>query len=174
MRPGKLPLLFLLSLLSTILFLPTIALADDDDGDEYDVTARVVRISFVNGDVSLKRHDSQEWETARLNAPLVEGDTIVTAAGARVEIQIDARNFVRLASESVLRIETLRDDGVALSLSDGTATLRLASFDKEHEFFEMDGPSTTIAAQSTGLYRLDALRKGIVRLTVRDGGQARI
>ena len=135
MRPNKLPLILFLSLFLTVLCLPAVAFADDNEGDDYDVKARVVRISLLHGDVSLKRHDSQDWETARLNAPLVEGDTISTGNNARVEIQIDGRNFVRLSSDSVLRIITLRDQGVALSLADGTATMRLARFEKDNEYF---------------------------------------
>ena len=41
--------------------------ADEDDGDEYDVTARVVRISLITGEVSLKRNGNTDWERARLN-----------------------------------------------------------------------------------------------------------
>ena len=174
MRPNKFPLFLLFPLLLTILCLPSVVLADDDEGDEYDVTARVVRISLLNGDVNLKRKESQDWEVARLNAPLVEGDTIATGNGARAEIQIDSRNFVRLASDSLLRIVSLRDQGIALSLSEGTVTVRLARFELEKEYFEIDAPKTTVAAERTGLYRIDAPRKGLVRLTVLDGGLARL
>src|SRR2546422_11110460 len=123
MRPTKLPLLFFLSILLTVLCVHSTARADDNEGDEYDVNARVVRISLIKGDVNLKRHDSNDWETARLNLPLVEGDTLATGSDARAEIQIDSRNFVRLASDSAIKIITLRDDGMALSLAQGTASL---------------------------------------------------
>ncbi len=102
-------LLFLTFLTATI-----VARAADDDEDEYDVKARVVRISLITGEVSLKRSGNTDWERARLNLALVEGDTISTGstdARARVEIQIDARNFVRLGANSVLKIVTLRDEG---------------------------------------------------------------
>ena len=76
--------------------------------------------------------------------------------------------------DSVLKIITLRDEGIALSLAEGTATLRLARFDNDHEYFEIDAPQTTIAAESKGVYRLEADRKGAIHLTVRDGGRARV
>src|SRR5262245_15032985 len=87
------------------------ARADDDDDadDDYDVKARVVRISLIGGEVNLKRNGNQDWEPARLNYPLVEGDIVATDKDGRLEIQIDARNFVRLAANSTLRIVTLRD-----------------------------------------------------------------
>ncbi|HZH30905.1 MAG TPA: DUF6600 domain-containing protein [Pyrinomonadaceae bacterium] len=144
----------------------------DDAG--YEETARVVRVSLVGGDVSLRRAGSTEWEKATLNLPLVEGDRLATGAGARVEIQIDARNFVRLGEYATLDIVTLRDEGIALSLPEGTATLRLARFDNGREYFEIDAPGTTMAAEQKGSYRLDVAQSGNVRVTVGDGGRARL
>lgn len=164
----------LLFLLSTILLSSTPALADDTYEDEYEESARVLRVSLLKGEVSVKRVGEDEWDEARLNAPLVEGDLVATGRDSRVEIQVDARNFVRLGPDSVLKVVTLRDEGLALSLSEGTATVRLARFDKDKEYFELDAPATTIAAEKTGLYRLDVERDGAVRVTVRDDGRARI
>lgn len=148
--------------------------ADEDDYDDYEVTARVLRLSLLSGEVSLLRAGSREWEAAQLNAPLVEGDTLATGRDSRLEIQIDARNFLRLGEDSVLRIVTLREEGIALSLSEGKASLRLVNFDRDREYFEIDAPKTTLAAEKRGLYRLDVSREGRVRVTVRDGGRARI
>jgi hypothetical protein len=161
----------------TFLVSPIITRAADEDPDEYDVKARVVRISLLTGEVNLKRNGNTDWERARLNSPLVEGDLISTGSTdpeSRVEIQIDARNFVRLGANSILRIVTLRAEGVALSLVEGTASLRLAEFDRDHEYFEVDAPKTTLAAEKSGLYRIDVGKDGHVRLTARDGGRARI
>ena len=168
----------LLTCLLTLLATPAIARAAPadffDDADEYDVKARVARVSLIAGEVSLKRAGNNDWERVRLNFPLVEGDTISTDRESRAEIQIDARNFVRLGANSILRIVTLRDEGVALSVVEGTATIRLAKFDKDKEYFELDAPKTTLAAEKKGLYRVDVSREGRVRLSARDGGLARI
>ena len=99
----------LLVLLLTLLSITLTARAagdDTDEPDDFDVKDRVVRISMIAGDVNLKRKGSREWELARLNYPLIEGDTIATDKKSRLEIQVDARNFVRVAPESVLRIVT--------------------------------------------------------------------
>ena len=133
-----------------------------------------MRVSLINGEVNLKRNGSQEWEAIRLNYPLVEGDTLTTGKDSRLEIQIDARNYLRLAQGSSLRIVTLRDEGIAVSLVEGTAAVRLAKFDRSKEYFEIDAPKSTLAAEKTGLYRIDVSTEGRVRLTVRDGGSARI
>src|SRR5215217_6633641 len=168
----------LLFLLSAVLLFGTAARADDDtvndDDDEYEERARVMRISLLKGEVSLKRAGNDEWEDARLNAPLVEGDVLATGRDSRLEIQADARNHVRVGPDSVIRIVTLRDEGIALSLSEGTATFRLSHFDKAKEYFELDAPGTTVAAERVGQYRVDVERDGAVRVTVREDGRARI
>ena len=166
--------LFLLATILTIT-LPLCVRAQDNQTEVYeDINARVVRISLISGEVSLRRNGGQKWERAQVNFPLVEGDSLATEHNSRAEIQIDARNFVRLDGDTVLKVVTLRDEGVALSLSEGTASVRLARFDHDHEYFEVDAPKTTLAAEKKGLYRLDVTRDGNVRLAVRDGGRARV
>ena len=76
MLPARPLMICQLSLFLVLLFAPIMVRADDDDADEYDVNARVVRLSLISGDVSVRRHDSEEWEKGRSNTPLVEGDTI--------------------------------------------------------------------------------------------------
>ncbi len=148
---------------------------DDRAYDEYDTTARVARISFLDGEVSLHRADSDGWERATANMPLVEGDTLATGRDGRFEIQIDGRKFIRLGVYSSLTINTLRDNGIAFSLAEGTATVRLARFDRDKEYFEIDAPNATFAAQRTGLYRIDVTpaenrddKAARVQVTVRD------
>jgi hypothetical protein len=180
-RIFALPAQSFLLLLALLLLLaaPTHARADADDDispddDAYEETARVARVSLIGGDVSLRRAGAEKWERAALNVPLVEGDRLATGPGSRLEIQIDARNFVRVGEYATIDIVTLRAEGVALSLPEGTATVRLARFDRGREYFEIDAPGTTLAAQEKGLYRLDVERDGRVRVAVREGGRARL
>ena len=177
MRPRHSLPVALLFLLSTFLLLSSPARAADDEvngGDEYDEHARVLRISLLKGEVSLRRAGNVEWERAQLNTPLVEGDTLATGRDSRLEIQADSRNFVRVGPDSVLTVSTLRDEGIALSITEGTATIRLARFDKDKEYFEVDAPKTTVAAEKTGQYRIDVDAGGVVRVTVREDGRARV
>ncbi len=153
------------------------ALASDDvDGYAPDVTARVARISFLRGEAQIKHINSQYWERVTDNLPIVEGDEIATDADSRLEIQFDKDNYLRLSENAYLQITTLRDEGIALSLPNGTLSLRVLNFDKDRTFFEIDAPQSTVAVQSKGMYRIDAgdRDKTKVRVTVTDDGLARI
>ena len=147
-----------------------------DDDDEPDITDRVARISFIEGKARIRRSSSEDWETLTLNLPVVEGNEISTDDDSRIEIQFDKNKHLRLDSNSYLKIVTLKDQGIAVSISLGSMSLRITSFDKASSFFEIDAPKTTLAVQKAGRYRIDAGKEGEaeVRASVSQGGEARI
>jgi hypothetical protein len=149
---------------------------DDEDDETPDVTARVARISFLRGDAKIKHAGEQDWERVTQNLPVVEGDEISTDGNARLEIQFNRSNYLRLSENAYLKITTLRDEGIAVSLPEGVLSLRVLSFDKDRESFEIDAPRTTVAVQNAGMYRVDAGGKkdSQIRVAVTDGGQARV
>jgi hypothetical protein len=148
----------------------------DDDDEEPDVKARVARISLIRGDVKIKRIDNDQWEKAGLNLPLVEGDEIATGGDGRVELQFNNYVHLRLDSDAYLKVSTLQDAGVALSLTQGTLGLRITNFDKAGGYFEIDVPKTTVAIEKSGSYRIDAGHPGNNELHVaaNNGGSARV
>ncbi len=156
--------------------LPGAANYSFDDDDEPEVKARVARISFLSGEAKIKRNGLEEWEKAVLNLPLVEGDEIATDSGSRVEIQFDKNSHARLDENAFLRIVSLKDEAIALSLSLGTMAVRVTAFDKDKTSFEIDAPKTTLALQRSGSYRVDAGRDGDSEIVVaaREGGEARV
>ncbi|MBP6005003.1 MAG: FecR domain-containing protein [Pyrinomonadaceae bacterium] len=141
-----------------------------------EVTARVARISYIIGDVQIRRFESQEWEQATLNLPIVEGDEITTSRDARFEIQFDRNTHLRINENAYLKVSKLLDEGIALSLSQGTVALRANSFDKDRSYFEIDAPGSTIAVQRSGMYRIDAGQPGDteIRVAATGGGEARL
>ena len=149
-----------------------------DDVDDYtpDVTARVARISFLRGEAQIRHSGNQDWERVTNNLPIVEGDEIATDANSRLEIQFNRDTYLRLSENAYLTVTTLRDEGIALSLPNGTLSLRVLNFDKERAFFEIDAPQSTVAVQKAGMYRIDAGDKNFtkVRVTVTEDGSARI
>ena len=146
--------------------------------DDYvpEITAKVSRITYLTGDVKIRRADGDDWERAVTNLPVVEGDEIATDANALLEIQFDRDNYVRLAQNSYLKIITLKDEGAALSISQGILSLRVLNFDKDGKYFEIDAPDTTVSVQREGMYRVDAgdSQSGEVRVSVTEDGEARV
>lgn len=162
----------------TLLFSAAVYADDIDDIDDETpgVTARVSRISFIRGDVQIKREGSPDWEKAVLNLPIVEGDEITTDSGGRLEIQLNSYSHIRIAENSYLKVVGLKEGAVALSLPEGSMNIRLTAFDKDSAFFEVDPPKTTVAIQKAGMYRIDAGKPGgsEVRVTVTNFGEARV
>ena len=144
--------------------------------DEPDVTDRVARISSIKGDVSIRRAGMDEWEKAVLNLPVMEGDEITTSDDARFEIQFNANTHVRVAANSFLKITTLNDSGIALSLAEGSLSATTKKFDAAKSYLEIDAPKTTVAVQRSGRYRIDAGKAGSqeIKVSVFDEGEARI
>jgi hypothetical protein len=150
--------------------------------DDYtpEVTARVVRISFIRGDVQIRRvgekGEKQDWERAALNLPIVEGDELSTGANTVVEIQLDSYTHIRLWENAYLKFTTLRDEGIAISLPQGTMNFRALAFDKNKSYFEIDAPSTTISIERAGMYRVDAgdTRNAEIRVAATEDGEAKV
>ena len=182
MRSTK-KLLWAFSLLMPLLISATgnvFGVVPDDYTDDTvpEITARVARISYISGDVQIRRADSREWEKAVQNLPIVEGDEIATAGNALLEIQLNKDSYLRLSQNSYLKFLNLKDEGIAVSLSEGILSARLFEFDKDKQYFEIDAPGTTVAVRKAGLYRVDAQdarsREKAVRVTVNSDGEARI
>ncbi|HQZ82302.1 MAG TPA: FecR domain-containing protein [Pyrinomonadaceae bacterium] len=148
----------------------------DSASGQPEITARVARISKLKGDAQIRRRDALEWEQADDNLPLVEGDELVTSKSARIEIQFDRNTYLWLDGDAGLKIETLTDQGIAVSVPRGSAAVKIINFDKSRSYFEIDAPSTTIAVERDGLYRIDAGydQTDAVLVSALEGGQARI
>lgn len=158
-----------------MLAMVTIAYSFELDDTVPEVTDRVARISFVSGNVQIKRSEVEDWEKADLNLPITEGDEIVTEVDGRIEIQFNSNTHLRLDGNSTLQIKQLTDGGIAVSLSRGLGSVRLRKFDTEKEFFEIDAPGSTVALQKEGTYKFEAAQSGsLVRIGIRDSGEARI
>lgn len=165
-----------LALILLTLLIAGSAFAYSFDDDIPEINDPVARLTYVNGNVQVRRADTEEWERAVKNLPIVEGDEIVTEDGGRFEIQFSINKFLRADELTTVRILTLKEEGIAVSVAQGNANVRLLEFDPAAEFFEIDAPESTIALQSKGRYRIDAGQPGesIVRISVFDEGEARV
>ena len=127
----------------------------------------VARISLVNGDVSLRRGDSSELITATQNTPVMVGDTVVTNAQSRAELQLDHSNMLRIGAMAQLKVSELEFRRYMLQLTSGTVTFRvLRNSDAQ---VELGTPSVAIRPVHKGIYRVTVRQDGTSEITVRLG-----
>ena len=163
-------------LLIMMLLLGTGVFASETDDFVPEVTDRVARISYVHGDVQIRRADRQDWEVVVLNLPLVEGDEIATDGNGRFEIQFNRHTHLRVAENTQIKIVSLKEEGIAISVPLGTVSLRAVEFEGARSFFEIDAPRTTISIQKAGMYRVESGVQDSLEVFVSatDGGEARV
>src|SRR5260370_31142654 len=90
----------LLSVFLTLVFAlaPLARGQDADDQDSYDSHVRIVRISYVNGEV---RMDSGHgWENVTMNVPVTERNWLQTRSDGWAEVQFEDGSLLRLAPDS--------------------------------------------------------------------------
>ncbi|MDP9267900.1 MAG: FecR family protein [Acidobacteriota bacterium] len=109
--------------LGTLVFALATGAVAQVDADVYS-KARIVRLSFVQGDVRMDRPDSGGLDTAFLNMPIVEGSRVVTGDDGFAELEFESGGTVRLTPGSELRVRELGLRGEhqvsMLEVGDGT------------------------------------------------------
>ncbi len=101
---------FFLVLSALVFALAIGALADESN-------VRIVRLSYVNGQVQLDRDGNSGLDDAFLNMPLANGAELVTQEDGYAEVEFEAGTTVRLVPNSDLHFRRLGlDDGNKLSV----------------------------------------------------------
>lgn len=143
-----------------------------------DPPSRVGRLNLIEGSVSYRPADSDEWTPATLNYPLTTGDQVWTEAGARAEAHV-GQAAIRLAPETDFSVALLDDQTVRLQLSQGSLDVRLRGLEPD-ELFEVVTPEASITLREPGSYRIDFLdstdivvRSGEAELAV-EGSSVRV
>lgn len=93
---------------------------------------QIVRVSYLEGDVRIARatqnqeSDKAEWESAVMNLPIAQGDSLVTGDG-RAEIEFEDASMLYVGPNSVLNFQDLHTTGgiphSEVQLLSGTVTL---------------------------------------------------
>jgi hypothetical protein len=134
--------------------------------------ARIVRLSFVEGDVTVQRPDVQAWAEAPVNTPLEEGFKLSTGENSFAEIQFEDGDAIRLGQLSLLdftQVELAPNGGKInhLELRQGYATFHPLP---SHlgESLQVATPYGTLVAQGGTQFRVD-LDQGLERVEVFNG-----
>ena len=128
----------------------------------------VARISLIHGDVSTQRGDSGDWSAATLNQPVMGGDKISTADGARTELQLDFANTLRLGPNTKAALATFTQKDIQIQLSQGLLNYTVSK-DSEVEP-EIDTPNVSVhPAHHDGEFRIEIQPNGDTTVIVRKG-----
>ncbi|MBI1984286.1 MAG: hypothetical protein HYS61_08820, partial [Acidobacteria bacterium] len=69
--------------------------------------ARIVRLSFVEGTVTVERPDVEEWAAALVNTPIQEGFKVSTGEDGFTEVEFENVSTARLGQLSLLEFTQL-------------------------------------------------------------------
>jgi len=102
---------------------------------------RVARVGELDGQVEVQLHSYDAWRPAARNLPLVERSWVRSAAGARVELELDEGSALRMAGDAICELS----DYTRLSTGQRITTL---SVDHGVAYFtgETDGRDSLILA----------------------------
>jgi hypothetical protein len=125
------------------------------------------RIGILNGQVSMMRGDSGEWVAGIVNAPLMQGDTVATAAHSRTEVQLDFANIMRLDQNAQVKIVALWQKHIQIQVASGTVDFVV--FKGSEADAEIDTPNMAVIPQGPGVYRIQIDSDSQTELTVRSG-----
>jgi len=132
-----------------------------------DPPARVARINYLQGPVSLQRGDLDEWDPAVINYPLVANDSLWTDNPARAELHIGS-TAIRLSDQTSISFLNLNDQVVQIKLAQGTLDLNLNRLGND-ETYEIDTPDGSVSLLRAGEYRVDVDADGNATFITRYG-----
>jgi hypothetical protein len=133
-----------------------------------DPPSRVVRLNYLQGQVSFRPGSVDEWTNATLNYPMYNGDHLWADQGGQAELHIGS-TAIRMGSETALAVLSLDDRMVQLSLTGGTLNVHLRALG-EGESFEIDTPNSAVTLLRPGDYRFQVDENaGITNVTVHGG-----
>lgn len=134
---------------------------------------RVVRLSFVNGTVLVKRPGSTVWAKASVNTPIEEGFSLSTAENGFAEVQFENGSTARLGRLSQIDFSelALAQDGSKINhlvFDRGYATFDLSPTKHEHDVYQVKAGETTLTPDGKAEFRTD-LKNNRLRVEVFDG-----
>jgi hypothetical protein len=117
-----------------------------------DPPARVARLNYLTGSVSMRPAAADDWINAEPNRPFTNGDSVYTDMDGRAEFHSDIA-AIRVGPSANLRFAQLTDQEMQLQLSDGDIHLHVHHLGLS-ETFEIDLPNATVTLLRDGNYRL--------------------
>src|SRR5690349_19872827 len=124
-----------------------------------DSHARIVRLSFVEGNVQIDQRDGRGLQKAFLNMPIGQGTLLLTRDDGRVEVEFENGSTIRLAHDGQVEFQQLglRSEGQkysAIDVTEGTAYFDIKK--KSEDEFVVFVNGQQITAPKSARFRLRA------------------
>ena len=134
--------------------------------------SRVIRLSFVEGNVTVQRPDVQGWAEAPVNTPLQQGFKLSTGENSFAEIQFENGGAIRLGEQALIEFTELAQDASGVNMNrvelrQGYATFHPLS-SRVGGSLQVETPLGRLTAQGGAEFRVD-LDQGMERVEVIDG-----
>ena len=132
-------------------------------------------ISYLERYATVQPVSQEESLEAVINMPLVGGDRVDTAREARMEIVLADANLLWLDEYTTLSLDAValsRDaeaERTVIFLADGTVIFEITEFNLSNKPVRIDGRGATVYLDERGLYRIQALPSGGLRVEVLSG-----
>ena len=123
-----------------------------------DPPARVARLNYISGQISIQPNGVDEWVAANINRPLTSSDRVWADKDSRAELQLGGA-AMRLNSETSLTLVNVADNNVQVQLDQGTLNLHVVEL-FGGEIYEIDTPNLAFTIRKAGDYRLDVDNAG--------------
>ena len=124
------------------------------------------RITALTGAVALKHAASRAETPGAVGLTLAAGDRLVTAGGARADVQFDSRVF-QLAGHTEWRLVSAESGSYRVALDRGSVTCHVVYFPATE--LNLATPSVSLAPQAPGIYRLTVTGRGETEITAQQG-----
>ena len=125
---------------------------------------RIVRLSYVEGDVQLDRNDGQGFNKAFLNMPIVAGAGLSTGADGYAEAELDDGSAIRLTPNSVMEFSQLERDN--------TGTQTTVNLTRGEAYFRWKQNHDDVLRVRAGDELFTVKKKSHFRLSVSDNDSA--
>ncbi|HEV2348782.1 MAG TPA: DUF6600 domain-containing protein [Terriglobia bacterium] len=134
---------------------------------------RIVRLSFVEGTVTVKKPDLADWSTAPINTPIEEGFKLSTSEQSFAEVEFENTSTARLGQLTLLDFDQLvmsPNGGKVnrMTLEQGYATFTVHPEGVDAFEVKAQDATVTLAAGATTEFRVD-IDGGSVRIEVFKG-----
>ena len=139
---------------------------------DQDPPARIARLNYIQGNVSMEPAGIDDWAPAVVNRPFTTGDYLYTDDGAQAELHMDVA-VMRMGPQTSFGFLNLDDQTVQIKLSEGEMYFRVRNFGP-NQVFEVDTPNSAVTLLQNGVYHFTVDPNGNTSYVVVRIGQAEV